>query len=351
MNPVRILVVLAAISFVATGCGSAETQTRSARTAVRAHTDERTAPHREKSKQLPASSSAKRRHSAKPPAIPAGLASVVLNSPGVREGLVVAPLDSSAIRVFGAVGAPHAWSTIKPAIVVAVAEARRSGALGPPHRMTTSERELTARAIEDSDNQAAESLFNELGDTGEATAAVQRVLRRSGDRRTVVNSRLTRPGFSTYGQTKWPMSEAARFYRALANGCLTDGVSTKVVLDAMANIGSAGGSEWGLAPAGFTPLRFKDGLGPESGLSDYTAEQYGIVGDAASGGYVIGLVSETDSPADVAYGSATELARRAEARLRGFNSRGGSPGPDRRRGIHGRLCGRSRGRGRSRPSP
>lgn len=232
-------------------------------------------------------------------------------------GAVIAPLASGGIKVFGRARPPHAWSTIKPVIVVAVARARHAGELGGGRQLTTSERQLIARAIENSDNVAAAQLFEELGSRAQATAALQQVLVDGGDRRTRVNEQVTRPPFSSYGQTAWPLSEAARFYRQLANGCLADPSDTQLILDDMRNVTAVGGAGWGLPQAGFPTLRLKAGWGPENGQTGYTALQYGIVGDASDGGYVVGIVAETDSDASTAYGEVTDVARRAAAVMRG----------------------------------
>lgn len=243
------------------------------------------------------------------PSAPPDLAGVVSDASGVREGLVVAPLAGGPVRVFGSVRAPHAWSTIKPVIAVAVAR---------EHPFTAAQAAQVEAAIANSDNAAAEALFADLGPRPRANDALDAALELAGDS-TPVNRARTRPEFSTYGQTEWPLAEAGRFYRALANGCLAGPRATRTILGAMGSVTAAGGSTWGLAPAGFAPLAFKDGLGPESGLDDYTAEQYGIVGAARSSGYVIGVVAETGGGSAEAEAAVTELATRAERVLRRYH--------------------------------
>ncbi len=240
--------------------------------------------------------------------------------------MVVAPLGGGPIESFGASRAPHAWSTIKPVIAVALLRARRAGELAGGRTPTSSERQLIASAIENSDNEAAAQLFGELGAVPGATAALQRVLDEAGDATTVVNARLTRPGFSTYGQTAWAPSEEALFYRELANGCVATAADTRLILADMGAVTSIGGSSWGLPAAGFDDLRFKAGWGPEQGATAYAALQYGIVGDAASGGYVIGVFAETAGDAGGAYAAVTTVARHASTALRG---RAGPKGPPR----------------------
>ena len=54
-----------------------------------------------------------------------------------------------------------------------------------------------------------------------ASGYVQRLLRRSGDERTVVATAPPPPGaVTTFGQTGWAPGAAVKFFRALALGCL-----------------------------------------------------------------------------------------------------------------------------------
>jgi hypothetical protein len=248
--------------------------------------------------------------------LPSGFYRQVLGG-SKQAGVVVAPLARGRIRSFGTTDPPHAWSTIKPVIAVAVLRARRAGQLSGGRLPTSSERSLIARAIENSDNAAAAELFTELGPLPRATAALQRVLVDAGDTKTQVNGRVTRPEFSTYGQTLWQLSEEARFYRQLANGCLVSRPDSRLILEDMGAVTSVGGASWGLPVVGFPQLRFKAGWGPEQGASAYTALQYGIVGDAESSGYVIGIVAQTHGDASSAYATVTAVARRVERSLHG----------------------------------
>ncbi len=228
---------------------------------------------------------------------------------------MIAPLADGKIQGQEPPKRPHAWSTIKPVIAAAVLRARRAGDLGGGRTPTARERSLIARAIENSDNEAAAALFAELGSVHQASQAMQRVLVDAGDNRTHVNERLTRPGYSTYGQTSWALGSEARFYRALVNGCLLGAKDTDVITHAMANVSSIGGAGWGLPTAGFDRLRFKAGWGPERGTSAYTALQFGAVAGAHSDGYVIGIVAETGGAATEAYGEVTAVAKRLRSAL------------------------------------
>ena len=240
-------------------------------------------------------------------------------------GIVVLPLAGGSLALHEPPTPPHAWSTIKPLIAVAVLRARRAGELAGGSAPTAEEHSLIERAIEDSDNEAAAQLFSELGSTDEATAAMQRVLLDTGDHTTRVNAAALRPEFSTYGQTSWPLAQEAGFYRELANGCLLGVSDTHLILDAMARVTPTGGSGWGLPTAGFPDLRSKAGWGPEQGSSAYTALQYGVVGDAETGGYVVGVVAETSGDSTTAFGEVSTLAKRLAATLAGRRGRTGAP--------------------------
>jgi hypothetical protein len=259
-----------------------------------------------------------------PALVPPGFQREVIGQNDVVS-IAVTPLTGGRAEAFGNPQPPHAWSTIKPVIAAAVLRARRAGDLPGGRRPTPTEVLLIKRAIENSDNLAAADLFAELGSTDEATPKLQRVLARSGDDQTHVNAQPLRPGFSTYGQTTWSLAHGSLFYRELANGCLLDGADWRLILNAMANVTAAGGRTWGLPAAGFHDLRLKSGWGPERGLTAYTALQYGIVGRARTGGYVIAIAAQTHGSAESAYALVTETARRAGAALAGRHGLRGHP--------------------------
>jgi hypothetical protein len=95
--------------------------------------------------------------------LPANFEQRVLASSDQHVGVVIAPLAGDKTWTFGNSQPPHAWSTIKPLIAVAVLRARRDGKLPGGRTTTNSERDLIGRAIKNSDNAAAAELFHELG--------------------------------------------------------------------------------------------------------------------------------------------------------------------------------------------
>jgi hypothetical protein len=149
-------------------------------------------------------------------------------------------------------------------------------------------------ALEQSDNSSIEALFSDLeqrdGGLIPASASVQETLRSAGDRSTVINTAPNDEGFTTYGQTDWPLAGEVTFYRALARGCLLDSADTAYVLMLMRNVIPA--QRWGAGSAGYpssVPVAFKGGWGPDS-TGKYQVRQTAIIG-SAGGGYVVSMLA------------------------------------------------------------
>jgi hypothetical protein len=154
-----------------------------------------------------------------------------------------------------------AWSTIKVPIALAI-ETRAGG------RPSTSEHSLLARAITASDNAAAEALWGSLGRPTAAAAAVEAVLAKTGDTSTHVETRVLRPGFTSFGQTRWSLAKQQRFIAGLP--CLRHAAS---VLSLMEQV--IPDQRWGLGSLGAS-AQFKGGWGPTPG-GGYLVRQMGIV--------------------------------------------------------------------------
>jgi hypothetical protein len=154
-----------------------------------------------------------------------------------------------------------AWSTIKVPIAMAV-ETRAEG------RPTASEQSLLERAITASDNSAAEALWSGLGPPSAAAAAVRSVLVSAGDTSTDVETRVLRPGFTAFGQTRWSLAAQQRFIAALP--CLS---KSQPVLSLMHQIESD--QRWGLGSLG-VDTQFKGGWGPDP-AGRYLVRQMGII--------------------------------------------------------------------------
>jgi Beta-lactamase enzyme family len=179
-----------------------------------------------------------------------------------------------------------------PVLVTLLLDLERSGG-----HLSAREREDAGRALEQSDNAAAEELFSVLeqrhGGLVGASAAVQRTLREAGDRDTTINTRPNRMAFTTWGQSEWSATGEVLFYRALARGCLTSAGDTDYVLSLMRQV--TGSQRWGIGAAGFpsgTPVAFKGGWGPESDQR-YLVRQTAVVGSGEDA-YVISLIVHPD---------------------------------------------------------
>lgn len=174
---------------------------------------------------------------------------------------------------FGAWNTGPAWSTIKVPLVIAVMRQQHTGDVTKP---------MTA-AITESDNAAAESLWDGLGDPATAATKVESVLRESGDP-TVVQSQKVRPEYTAFGQTDWSLSDQARFMGEAA--CDS---RNKSVLDLMGQVDD--NQRWGL---GRLPgARIKGGWGP-SPSGRYLVRQIGVLA-TQHGSMVVAMAAEPDS--------------------------------------------------------
>jgi hypothetical protein len=151
-----------------------------------------------------------------------------------------------------------AWSSIK--VPIALAVVRRNG--------VRRSRELLRRAITASDNQAAEQLWSSLGAPRTASQAVERVLATTGDTTTIVETKHVRAGFTSFGQTRWPLISQQRFIAGLP--CLR---ASGYVLRLMGEVIAS--QRWGLGSSGL-PARFKGGWGPDTS-GRYLVRQMGLL--------------------------------------------------------------------------
>ncbi|KXP10160.1 hypothetical protein AXK60_06675 [Tsukamurella pseudospumae] len=153
-----------------------------------------------------------------------------------------------------------AWSTSKVPLVMAALE--RSGQQQATDRMRA--------AITQSDNDAAEAIWESLGTPAQAGAAVQQVLRTGGDARTTVQTRKVRPEYSAFGQTLWTDDAAARFAARIP--CSPAG---RTALGLMQQV--AGNQQWGLyGLRGAQPVGVKGGWGPGTDGA-YVVRQLAVV--------------------------------------------------------------------------
>lgn len=200
-------------------------------------------------------------------------------------GVAVEAVHADATTVLGDDSPAHGWSTTKVPVLVALLKAE-NGAL------TAQQQQYAQLAITESDNQSILELFGDLenirgGLTG-ASSYVTQLFRDSGDTETVVATAPPPPGaVTTFGQTEWSPSEAVKFYRALAGGCLLPSSPTSYVLGLMQHIVPS--ESWGLGSAGFTTVAFKGGWGPENGA--YLVRQSGVINPGTSDAVAVSIVA------------------------------------------------------------
>ena len=149
-----------------------------------------------------------------------------------------------------------AWSTIK--VPLAIAGLRETD---PPAAT-----DAMRAAITQSDNDAAESIWQGLGDPTAAAKKVEAVLAESGAP-TTVESQKVRPEFTAFGQTTWSLSDQATFLSSAACD-----PRNQPIMDLMGQIASD--QSWGLGE--ITGAKFKGGWGP-SLEGNYLVRQFGVI--------------------------------------------------------------------------
>jgi hypothetical protein len=172
-------------------------------------------------------------------------------------GIVISAVGSNPTQlVFGDWTSGPAWSTSKVPLIIA--------ALGEENPPTVTD--AMRAAITKSDNDAAESIWEKLGDPVTAEHKVEAVLHKYGDP-TTVEWRKLRPEFTAFGQTIWSLTNQARFTAA----AVCDS-SNEEIFKLMGQVEDE--QSWGL---GVIPdTRFKGGWGP-SKTGSYLVRQLGVL--------------------------------------------------------------------------
>lgn len=197
----------------------------------------------------------------------AKLAAKLGGSVGVAYGR---PGVGQSATTLGDFSSGPAWSTIKVPIAVATV---RAGTGTDAQRRS---------AITASDNAAAEALWSSLGAPSTAGRRTEAVLADAGDGSTSVQTRKTRPQFTSFGQTDWALADAQRFVAGLP--CVK---GSDPIIDLMGQV--VAGQRWGLGSAG-SNQRFKGGWGPdESGA--YLVRQIGLI-DTGGGTLAVALAAK-----------------------------------------------------------
>jgi hypothetical protein len=172
-------------------------------------------------------------------------------------GLIVSAVGANPKQlILGEWATGPAWSTIKVPLIIA--------ALGEEHPPVITD--SMRAAITESDNAAAESIWERLGDPVTAAHKVEDVLSKYGDP-TTVEWRKVRPEFTAFGQTIWSLANQARF----TAGAVCDPANA-AVFQLMGQV--VNDQRWGL---GLIPnARFKGGWGP-SRTRSYLVRQLGVL--------------------------------------------------------------------------
>lgn len=176
--------------------------------------------------------------------------------PGVIGIAVSAVGEGQQATMLGDPAPGPAWSTIK--VPLAIAVLRDSDAQEPTAKMTA--------AITESDNAAAESLWESLGDPLTAAEKVEKVLSEAGDH-TRVQSLRVRPPFTAFGQTDWSLTDQAKFISFATCDHRDD-----PIFDLMGRIDAS--QSWGLGNV--SQARFKGGWGPQVS-GNYVVRQIGVI--------------------------------------------------------------------------
>lgn len=213
-----------------------------------------------------------------------------------KTGVVLGPVGagSDAPVTLGDWSSGPAWSTIKVALVIAAMRQENTPQVTKP----------MIAAITESDNAAAESIWEGLGEPTTAAAKVEAVLRETGDP-TTVQSQKVRPEYTAFGQTDWSLAHQALFLSAAACD-----PRDQPVLTLMGEVEND--QKWGL---GVLPnTKIKGGWGP-SLSGRYLVRQIGIL-PTPKGLTVVAIAAEPESgsfPDGIQ--ALTELAKWLEAHV------------------------------------
>lgn len=193
----------------------------------------------------------------------------------------IAVSDGTTTIAAGRTAPETAWSTSKVPVLIA---AHRAGLIGP---------DVVTSAITYSNNAAAQSAWDALGGGAQAAQAAQQVLAEAGDTTTQVQSQVTRPEFSAFGQTQWSVGDQAAFMAKLR--CVN---GAEPILTAMSTPDPA--QSYGLRNLEGAAL--KGGWGPDI-AGGYDVQQMGL---ATIGGREVAVALIASAP-DGQYASAQPL--------------------------------------------
>ncbi|MBF6173654.1 hypothetical protein IU476_19510 [Nocardia blacklockiae] len=192
---------------------------------------------------------------------------------GGHAGLALMPVGGEGMTSLGDWTTGPAWSTMKVPLTLAVL--RTNGNTGT-YQMSA--------AITESDNSAADGLWQSLGGGDSAAQAVEAVLREGGDTTTKVPATRTRAEYSAFGQADWSLADQVRFASRLP--CLPD---ADTVVGLMGKV--VWGQQWGIGR--LDNAQYKGGWGPDQGGA-YLVRQFGLV-TTPNGQLAVALAAQANS--------------------------------------------------------
>ncbi|MBF6336173.1 hypothetical protein IU450_09785 [Nocardia abscessus] len=194
---------------------------------------------------------------------------------GVRGklGMAIMPVGGEQAVTFGEWTSGPAWSTMKVPLTIAALRRSPGGS-----------NYAASAAITQSDNAAADVLWQSLGTAQEAAQAVQAVLREGGDNKTVVPATRARSEHSAFGQAEWSLTDQVRFASRLP--CLPQAERVTSLMEQVVV-----SQRWGLGE--FTGAEFKGGWGPDTSGA-YLVRQFGII-SIPSGQIAIAIAVQPES--------------------------------------------------------
>lgn len=203
-------------------------------------------------------------------------------------GIVVRPVGAGPAPVTaGEWSTGTAWSTIK--VPLAIAGLRET----EPPEVTDAMR----AAITQSDNEAAESIWQSLGEPTEAAKKVEAVLADAGAP-TTVESQKVRPEFTAFGQTTWSLADQATFL----SSAVCDPADAPI-MELMGEISPD--QRWGLG--NIPGAKFKGGWGP-SPEGNYLVRQFGVIPVRDGSAVVAVAVEPTSGAFDDGSAALTQIA-------------------------------------------
>lgn len=237
----------------------------------------------------PAASSAPASSSEPSAAAPSSDVQAVLDRIVAEHGDVgIAVSDGTTTIEAGRTAPEAAWSTSKVPVLIAA------------NRMGAADSQLVSSAITYSDNEAAKAAWAGLEEGTAGAQAAQSVIAEAGDTATQVQSQVTRPDFTAFGQTMWSVGNQAKFMAGVR--CVE---GAQPIIDAMGVADPA--QAYGLRT--LPGALMKGGWGP-SPAGAYDVRQMGIV---QLGGHDVAVALIASSPDGQYASTQTVLTSMAEA--------------------------------------